>query len=69
MKAGVAIYHLIHRPSRNCRVAMKNLGNQPSSCSSQKLYEFIACSNVFLSFEFVKRWSSLFDNVTTHYEL
>jgi hypothetical protein len=30
---------------------------------------FIASSNVLLSFEFVKRWSSLFDNVTTRYEL
>ncbi len=30
---------------------------------------FIARSNVFLSFEFEKRWSSLFDNVTTRYEL
>jgi hypothetical protein len=28
---------------------------------------FIARINVFLSFEFVKRWSSLLDNVTTRY--
>ncbi len=29
---------------------------------------FIARIHVFISFEFVKRWSTIFDNVTTRYE-
>jgi hypothetical protein len=85
MKAGVAVYHLIRLSSKNCRVAIKNVGNQPPSGYLQKLctpcfiekifdivitrYEFIASNKVLLSFEFVKRWSSLLDNVTMWYEL
>ncbi len=30
---------------------------------------FIALIHVFISFEFVKRWSAIFDNVTTRYEI
>ncbi len=49
------MYTLLHRENfRHCYNPITN---------------FIASSNVLLSFEFVKRWSSLFDNVTTRYEL
>jgi hypothetical protein len=37
-EGGVAVYvSFIHNTSRNRRIAMKNLGNQPPSCYSQKL--------------------------------
>jgi hypothetical protein len=51
MKAGVAVYILIRLPSRNRRVAMKNVGNQPPSCYSQKL-----CTPCFIDkhFDIVK---------------
>jgi hypothetical protein len=55
MKAGVAVYHSIRLPSRNCHVAMKNVGNQPPSCYLQKL-----CTPCFIE--------KIFDIVVTRYE-
>jgi hypothetical protein len=47
MKAGVAVYHSIRLYSRNCRVAMKNVGDQPPSCYLQKLCTPCFIENIF----------------------